>query len=243
MISYPKIFPLLIIVSILSFSVRLTEVVTGVSNLSASAFAKSAEEDHEKNSAKDTSEDKKEDNEKEEHKEAAHKGHMDKDAKSNVDVVEGDEANAPKWRDASDSDLDVTGIKLEMFEDLSRRREQIEKAEKDLDVREALLKAAEQELDRKVQELTSLRQEIEKLLEVQSGQEQKRIGSLVKIYEGMKPKDAARIFDTLDLDILVTVMSKMSERKVAPVLAAMNPERARTVTIMLAEERSLPTLE
>ena len=118
----------------------------------------------------------------------------------------------------------MTSIKLEMFEDLSKRSAELEKIEEDLRMREALLKAAEQELDRKVQELTNLRKEIEELLELQSGKEQERIDSLVKIYEGMKPKDAARIFDTLDLDVLVMVMSKMSERKVALVLAAMNPE-------------------
>lgn len=237
MFTYSKVFPLLIIVSVLTFSIKLTEVITGVSNMSSTAFAKSADdEEHAEKPAEDSGHD-------EEHAETASKGHMDKDAASNPDVVEGDKANAPKWRDASDSDLDVTSIKLEMFEDLSKRRKQLEKAEQDIKIKEALLKAAEQELDRKVQELSNLRQEIEKLLELQSGNEQKRIDSLVKIYEGMKPKDAARIFNTLDLDILVRVMSKMSERKVAPVLAAMNPERARTVTIMLAEEKSLPILQ
>ena len=58
----------------------------------------------------------------------------------------------------------------------------------------------------------------------------------------MKPKDAARIFDTLDLDVLVSVMSQMSERKLSPILASMNPERARTITIMLAEQKQLPQL-
>jgi flagellar motility protein MotE (MotC chaperone) len=87
-----------------------------------------------------------------------------------------------------------------------------------------------------------LRREIENLLQKQSEEEMARINSLVKIYQGMKPKDAARIFDTLDLDILVVVVSKMSERKLSPVLAAMNPERARTVTIMLAEQKQLPSL-
>ena len=56
------------------------------------------------------------------------------------------------------------------------------------------------------------------------------------------PKDAARIFDTLDIDILVDVMANMSERKMSPILAAMNPERARTVTIMLAQQKQLPEL-
>ena len=234
MISYSKILPLLIIVSILSFSIRLSEVMIGVSNLSDAAYAKSSEDEDKGHDKKDSGE----------HEQAMSKGHMQDDAKkSMVQSVDGDEAKAPKWRDASDSDLDVTSIKLEMFEDLSKRSAELEKIEEDLRMREALLKAAEQELDRKVQELTNLRKEIEELLELQSGKEQERVESLVKIYEGMKPKDAARIFDTLDLDVLVMVMSKMSERKVAPVLAAMNPERARTVTIMLAEERVLPTLQ
>ena len=58
----------------------------------------------------------------------------------------------------------------------------------------------------------------------------------------MKAKDAARIFDTLDLDVLVSVVSQMSERRLSPILAGMNPERARTVTIVLAEQKQLPKL-
>jgi flagellar motility protein MotE (MotC chaperone) len=34
----------------------------------------------------------------------------------------------------------------------------------------------------------------------------------------------------------------MSERKLSPIIAAMNPERAKTMTIMLAQEKKLPTL-
>ena len=90
--------------------------------------------------------------------------------------------------------------------------------------------------------MDALRSEITKLLEEQSEEEKARIVSLVKIYEGMKPKEAARIFDTLDLDILVNVTSQMSERKLSPVLAAMNPDRAKTLTIMLAEQKTLPVL-
>ena len=118
----------------------------------------------------------------------------------------------------------------------------MDKREKEIMTREALLRAAEQELDRKYQELSNLRTDIEGLLKQQSDEENARIASLVKIYEGMKPKDAARIFDTLDLDVLLAVMGKMSERKLSPVLAAMNPERARTITIMLAEQKKLPEL-
>ncbi|MGH1403514.1 MAG: MotE family protein [Alphaproteobacteria bacterium] len=213
-----RVLPLFVIVAFLAFSVRLSEVVVGISSISDRAYAAQEEEKTE------------------EHHEEEMKGHGE------VEAVDSHAAKAPEWRDASDSDFDLSDVKMEMFEDLMSRRAQLDKMEKDFHVREALLKAAEQELDRKYQELNTLKQEIEGLLGQQKEEEQGRIKSLVKIYEGMKPKDAARIFDTLDIDVLVSVLSKMSERKISPILAAMNPERARSVTIMLAEEKKLPVL-
>ena len=64
--------------------------------------------------------------------------------------------------------------------------------------------------------------------------------SLVKIYEAMKPKDAARIFEQLDLVVLLDVIERMKERKTAPILANMDPERAKTITLELAQRRTLP---
>ena len=219
-----KLLPLLIMVALIAFSVRVTEVITGVSNISATAFAEAKEKPKDDADTSDKKHEKKTDKAKDVH------------------VVDGKEAKSPKWRDASDADTNATGIKFELFKDLSKRRDALDKRERDADARDALLKAAEQELTRKYQELSKLKNEIEDLLNRQSDEENKRINSLVKIYEGMKPKDAARIFDTLDIDVLLSVISKMSERKVSPVLAAMNPERVRTVTIMLAEQKTLPTL-
>lgn len=129
-----------------------------------------------------------------------------------------------------------------MFADLSKRRKDLESKEKELVMREALLKATQAELQQKTDELTKIKTDIETLLKQQTDQENKRIASLVKIYEGMKAKDAARIFDSLEMDVLLQVVTKMSERKTAPILAAMNPDRARNVTILLAEQNKLPDL-
>ena len=216
-----KILPALVLVAFMTFSFRLAEVVTGIRSFSGTAHAEEAADDH--------GEDKM-------HDESAKK-------EGSTDVTyEGGDESMPDWQDAGDAEIDLSEVKMEVFEDLAERRRNLEKLERDLQVREALLKAAEQELDRKYKELSKLKEEIEALLEQQSEQETERIDSLVKIYQGMKAKDAARIFDTLDLDVLVTVMTKMSERKIAPIMAAMNPERARTVTIMMAEQSKLPTI-
>lgn len=133
-----------------------------------------------------------------------------------------------------------SAAEIEVLQSLSRRREEIEKREQRLDAREALLQAGEQEVDRKIAELNNLRAEIETLLGQQQTMEEERIASLVKIYENMKPKDAAAIFNTLDMDVLLSVISRMAERKSSPIIAAMNTDRARLVTIRLAELRKLP---
>ncbi|MEZ0260384.1 MAG: MotE family protein [Alphaproteobacteria bacterium] len=135
-----------------------------------------------------------------------------------------------------------TASELDVLQSLSKRRDELEKRERRLADREALLSAAEQEVDEKVKELNKLKGEIEGLLGKQQQMEDARINSLVKIYEAMKPKEAAVIFNTLNLEVLLSVISRMSERKSSPVLAAMDPDKARIVTIRLAEQRKLPSL-
>lgn len=138
--------------------------------------------------------------------------------------------------------MEYTPVEIEVLNSLSKRRELLDLREKEIAKQEALLKAAEGEVDRKVSELLKIKAELKQLLEDQSNMQKERIQSLVKIYSGMKPKQAARIFDTLEMDILLAVIGKMSERKTSPILANMNPDKARKVTIKLAGQHKLPEL-
>ncbi len=230
-----RILPVLILVAFMSFSIRLVDFATGLRTFNGSAHA---EDKKDKSDVSMPSQDAL--------KSGENKADTKPDAKGAAakaeEIDEKMDEKSGNWRDASEDEVEFSPITSEVFEDLAKRRKQLDAREQEMMTREALLKAAEQELDRKYQELSRLRTSLEGLLEQQSEQEEARIVSLVKIYENMKPKDAARIFDTLDLDILVSVMSRMSERKLSPILAAMNPERARTITIMLAEQKQLPDL-
>ena len=60
----------------------------------------------------------------------------------------------------------------------------------------------------------------------------------MKVYESMQPKDAAKIFDDLQLGILMEVAVNMKESSLASVLAKMKPEKARELTIRLATKRN-----
>jgi len=73
--------------------------------------------------------------------------------------------------------------------------------------------------------------------------ENMKIASLVKIYENMKPKDAAKIFEELDMPILLQVVNVMKESKVAPILSAMDPVKAKEISTEFANQKRLITQE
>lgn len=143
--------------------------------------------------------------------------------------------------DTSGDERSFSASELDVLQSLSKRRAELDAREKKIAEREALTAAAGQEIDKKIAELNQLKGDIQKLLGQQQTMEEDRIKSLVTIYENMKPKEAATIFNTLDMDVLLNVIGRMNERKSSPILAAMDPEKARIVTIRLAEQRKLPS--
>lgn len=134
----------------------------------------------------------------------------------------------------------LSHTEIELLQKLSERREGLEQRSRELDMREGLLKAAEARIDKKIGELKDLQTSIDALLKKYNEQEEAKMASLVKIYENMKPKDAARIFEQLDMPVLLDVVERMSERKIAPILAEMVPAKAKGVTAELAQRRQMP---
>lgn len=129
----------------------------------------------------------------------------------------------------------VSPAERALLERLGERREEIDARMRELEMRERLLDTAEKKLDSRVGDL--------KELETKAGggpgakppgEESKAIKNLVIMYEAMKPKDAARVFDRLGLDVLVPVVQQMNPRKMSEVLAAMAPDRAEKLTVALA---------
>lgn len=131
---------------------------------------------------------------------------------------------------------------LTVLNSLSDRRKEIEKREVEVARKEAMLKAAETEVDKKISDLIGIRKELVDLLDKQQTVQEDRVKSLVKIYEGMKPAQAAKIFDTLDMEILLAVIGHMKEKKSSSILEYMSPDKARTITMKLAAEYKLPKI-
>jgi flagellar motility protein MotE (MotC chaperone) len=133
--------------------------------------------------------------------------------------------------------LSMSPSEIDLLQQLAERRAELDKRAAALSQREILLQAAEKRVDEKIAKLAALEKGIDEIVEKQSQETDQRTKSLVKIYETMSPKDAARIFEQLDMGVLLAVLEHMKERNAAPILAAMDAAKARTVTQALAERR------
>ena len=125
-----------------------------------------------------------------------------------------------------------------VLERLQDRRQELDSRGRDIEMRETLLKAAEKRLDAKVGELKDMEARVNTAVGNRDKAEAERFKSLVSMYENMKAKDAARIFDRLDLKILVDVSLQMNPRKMSEILAQMAPESAERLTVELASHAS-----
>jgi flagellar motility protein MotE (MotC chaperone) len=133
----------------------------------------------------------------------------------------------------------TSAAEKELLERLAKRRQELEQREQDLQTRENLLKAADKKLETRIQELKNLEGNVPKT-EQASEQVQAGLKNLVVMYEAMKPKDAARVFDKLSMQVLIPVVQAMNPRKMSEILAAMSPDVAGRLTVELAA-RSLNT--
>ncbi len=135
---------------------------------------------------------------------------------------------------------DFTQAELEVLQSLVKRREELEARQGEIEMQANLLDAAEKRIDDKIAELERLEATMQGLLERYDEEEEAKMKSLVKIYENMKPKDAARIFQELDMEVLLGVAERMREAKMAPILAQMDPSKAKAITVELVTRRPLP---
>jgi flagellar motility protein MotE (MotC chaperone) len=106
--------------------------------------------------------------------------------------------------------------------------------------RQSVLVAAEQKLEQRVAELKALQAKLESLQSQWTAQQDQHWEGLVQLYEKMKPRDAARILEGMDVPVVVSLIDRMKQVRAAPILAAMQPERARDITAELAARHGQP---
>jgi flagellar motility protein MotE (MotC chaperone) len=128
----------------------------------------------------------------------------------------------------------LSPAELQVLQSLGVRRGQLDQREKDMGVQLALMAAAEAKLDAKLKTLSGLKGDIQGLLGQADAQKQAEADRLVKVYEAMKPKDAAARMTVLSDDVRLPIAAKMKDRALSAVLAQMPVAAAKELTEKLS---------
>jgi flagellar motility protein MotE (MotC chaperone) len=132
----------------------------------------------------------------------------------------------------------VSASERAILERLQSRRQELETRAREVDIRESLLKAAEKRIDSKAEELKAAEARITTATEQKSENEAARFKGIITMYEGMKPKDAAKVFDHLEMPVLIQIASQIAPRKMSDILGLMSTDAAERLTVELARRAS-----
>lgn len=135
----------------------------------------------------------------------------------------------------------LSQAEVQVLQALGTRRAELDARGEALGTQDGLMLAAEQRLNERLAELRTLETHVNDLLGQLDEAQEQRLASLVDVYQRMRAKDAAAVFDGLDDDVLVQVASRMRQANLAEVMGRMEPTRARALTQMLAERARPPT--
>ena len=120
-------------------------------------------------------------------------------------------------------------------ERLAERREELQQRARELEARERLAEEVERRLDGRAEDLRrGDAKPADSAASAAEDAEAVALKGLVTMYETMKPKEAARVFERLPQDVLVAVVRRIAPRKMAEIMAAMSPDTAEKLTVALA---------
>ena len=124
---------------------------------------------------------------------------------------------------------------------LAERRAELDALSRELEARLALVEAAEKRIEDRATALAGVEARIAALVDERKAMEDAQFAAVVAMYETMKPRDAAGILNTLQIDVVVRIARAMNARKMSPILAAMDQGRAQELTGRLAAPEVVTT--
>ncbi len=147
------------------------------------------------------------------------------------------EAEAPKPDGVQvypDQAQGVSPSERAILERLQARRQELETRAREIDIRENLLKSAEKRIESRVEEMKATEARITTATGQKAEVEASRMKGIITMYEAMKPKDAAKVFDRLEMSVLFEIASQIAPRKMSDILGLMQPEAAERLTVEMA---------
>ncbi len=139
---------------------------------------------------------------------------------------------------ASDAQPDKTGPQdrdiQALLTELLRREDALAKREAALQDKEKALEIASQAVDARLDALHQAEESLRATLAIAERAAESDLTRLTDVYQNMKPKDAAALFETMDPVFAAGFLSRMPPDSAAGVMAGLSPEAAYTISVVMA---------
>ncbi len=115
-----------------------------------------------------------------------------------------------------------------------KREARLEEREFQLRARMQALSVVDQEVTEKMAALTQAENELRKTLALADAAAENDLTKLTSVYENMKPKDAAALFEETDPNFSAGFLGRMRAETAAAIMAGLTPQTAYTISAILA---------
>ncbi|HPF70697.1 MAG TPA: hypothetical protein PLQ13_08520 [Candidatus Krumholzibacteria bacterium] len=126
-----------------------------------------------------------------------------------------------------------------VFQDMAAERDRIQREKEELLQTRQSVAVQEKVLEQSRQRLESVIAELEQKQAVFAQEREASAARLAKMYEAMKPEQAAPIIAALEMDVILDIMSRMKERPAAKILAKMDAGLAAQISTRLSAQGGL----
>ncbi|MDT8325877.1 MAG: hypothetical protein RQ750_00630 [Roseovarius sp.] len=114
------------------------------------------------------------------------------------------------------------------------REARLKDQESALSDRMQALRVADQEIDRKLAALTEAEEALRQTIALADSAAEDDLTRLTKVYESMKPKQAAALFEEMDPRFAAGFLARMRPESAAAVMAGLSPGAAHMFSVVMA---------
>ncbi|WP_413292587.1 MotE family protein [Bdellovibrio sp. HCB185ZH] len=156
-------------------------------------------------------------------------------------------AKAPeKKEESAETETKAAALSSDEIDHLTKlndRKKELDAREEELNRQESELAAQKVELDKRLKELEDMRGKISNMLETRVKADDQKVDTLVQMYTNMKAPQAAKVFETMDEDLVVEILGRMKKKNAADIMNLLKPEKAQTISEKYAGYKRAPASE
>ena len=121
-----------------------------------------------------------------------------------------------------------------LLDAIREREAQLDAREERLNNREQVLRVSRLKVDEQLSALEEAERKLAETMSIADEAAEKDIARLTVVYENMKPKEAAKIFETMDVNFAAGFLIRMSPDAAAGILSNLESDAAYNISVVMA---------